>query len=432
MTTENIQNYTRRAALGGAGVLTAALVGTMMRPDAAAAATAKGAAYGADVRKLGAVGDGQTDDSAAFIKAIDAARADGDYLVVVPPGTYRIAQTLNAIAPIRIVGLAGEAGSILTFDGTLDNGLVITQIAKNPAYPGPPIELSGLTINYGGAGAAVFLDEHAATGPFQDTQIVGCRFYVTGTGTGVSSLNQRSLVVSQCQFLGANKSTGISVNDSDNTTIVQNVFYHLACGIRGVRGAQRVYDAGCVVIGNSMSGISANLYFENWESIQVVGNMLDGGTTHCVHLVDCYRGSLSGNYLGPSGTGAGLLIETSSPNGGLGQLMFEGNYINHYGGTAGDATISLIGASASKPVDQVTISGNTINGYPDSGGIRMNNAQNVLIMGNTFNRANSSADGVVAVVDETPGANHIVHNIVDAAIDAGTDTITDNYQRVTV
>jgi hypothetical protein len=404
----------------------------MIRPDAASAAPRQSAEYGTDVRKLGATGDGQTDDSAAFAKAFDTARADKSYLVVVPPGTYRIAQTLNAIAPIRLVGLAGEAGSVLTFDAGLDNGLVITQIAKNPAYPGPPIELADLTIEYGGTGAAVVLDEHAATGPYQDTQIVGCRFYATGTGTGLSSLNQRSLVVSQCQFLGSNKSTGITINDSDNTTIVQNVFYHLACGIHGVRGAQRVYDAGCVVIGNSMSGIGTNLYFENWESVQVVGNMLDGGTSNCVHLVDCYRGSLSGNYLGPSGTGAGVLIETSSPNGGLGQLMFEGNYINHYGGTAGDATISLIGASASQPVDQVTISGNTINGYPDSGGIRLSNARNVLIMGNTFNRANTSADGVVAIVDETPGSSHIVHNIVDAAINAGTDTVTDNYQRAAV
>jgi hypothetical protein len=49
-----------------------------------------------------------------------------------------------------------------------------------------------------------------------------------------------------------------------------------------------------------------------------------------------------------------------------------------------------------------------------------------------LNRASSSADGVMAIYDETPGANHIVHNIVDADIVADGDTVTDNFTRVPV
>lgn len=417
-------SYSRRGALVGAGAVSAAVLAMNLPASAAAPATP---GYGIDVRHLGAKGDGAADDSGAFQRALDRATSDGVHVVIVPPGTYRIGQALQATAPIRILGL-GEAASTVTFDAALASGLTITQASSEEPYPGPPIELSGLTFEYGGSGAALFISEAGVRSPFQNTRVVGCRFYVSGTGTGVSSLNQRSLVIAQCQFLGGGQSTGITINDSDNTTILQNVFYHLQYGIHGARGDVRVYNAGCVVIANSMSGMVENMFFDNWESVQIVGNMIDGGTTHCIHMTDCYRSTLSGNYLGPSGPDAALLIETSSPRGGLGQIAFQDNYINHYGGTEGAAPISVVGGSAAMPVDQVTIAGNFINGYP-SQGIYLKNAQNVLISGNTFNRASATADGVAAVVDDTPGSNHIVHNIVDADIVAPGDTVIENFTR---
>jgi hypothetical protein len=424
--------YSRRAALGGIGALSAAMLGSVTTTAAAHADPLPPLSYGIDVRREGAVGDGTTDDTAAVQRALDRAASGGSHLVVVPPGTYRITQPLAATAPIHVVGLGGEAGSVLNFEGNLASGLTITQASTEEPYPGPPIEVSGLTFEYGGPGAALFTSEDGVRAPFQDTRIAGCRFYVRGSATALSSLNQRSLVVTECQFLGSGHSTGIAVNDSDNTTIVQNVFYHMQYGIHGIRGAVRVYNAGCVVMGNSMSGFEKALYFENWESVQIVGNMLDGASRQCVHLVDCYRGSLSGNYLGPTGTDSALLIETSTPRGGLGQLMFQGNYINHYAGNEGQAAIGVIGASPELPVDQVTISANIINGYPALGAIHLKNAQNVLITGNTMNRASASAAGVTAIYDETPGANHIVHNVVDADIVADGDTVADNFVRVAV
>ena len=429
---DRVGAYSRRAALGGIGAFSAALLGSVVNSAVARADQLPPPDYGVDVRRLGAKGDGQTDDTAAVQEALDLAGTGGSHLVVVPPGVYRITQPLTAIAPIHIVGLGGEASSVLNFEGSLPSGLTITQASSEEPYPGPPIELSGLTLQYGGPGAALFISEDGVRSPFQNTRVSGCRFYVRGSATGLSSLNQRSLVVTQCQFLGSGHSTGIAINDSDNTTIVQNVFYHMQYGIHGIRGAVRVYNAGCVVIGNSMSGFEKALFFENWESVQIVGNMLDGASLQCVHLVDCYRGSLSGNYLGPTGTESALLIETSSPRGGLGQLMFQDNYINHYAGNNGLAAIGVIGASPQLPVDQVTIGGNIINGYPAQGAVHLKNAQNVLITGNTLNRASSSADGVMAIYDETPGANHIVHNIVDADIVADGDTVTDNFTRVPV
>jgi hypothetical protein len=437
-----MQERTRRAALGGIGgigVASAALFGAAATGGAAQAATTgvgpELAGYGVDVRREGAAGDGTTDDSAAFEKAFAKATANGSNLVIVPPGTYRIATPLTAQAPIHLTGLAGEAGSILKFDTGIANGLTIAPTAET--YPGPAIEIHGLYFQYSGPGAALGIDESAVRSVFHDTRITGCRFHLGGAATGFASINQRSIIVAHNQFLGSSTTsgTGISVNDSDNTMITDNVFYKIQYGLHGIRGANRVFNAGCTVLGNSMSGCQKCLYFENWEAIQAVGNMLDGALVNSVHLVDCYNSMLTTNYLGQSGTGPGLLIETSSPRGSLGQISFTSNFINCYSGTSGTAAIALSGVSATQPVDQVTISNNVINHYPAIG-ISLHNAQNVLITGNSLTRASATSGGVQAVYDATPGANHITGNIVDAVITAATDTasdtVTGNFDRVPV
>lgn len=440
----------RRAAFGAFGLASAAMLtavadgGTAdartLKEGITSAETADGAApttgpvvpgYGVDVRHEGAKGDGVTDDGPAFERAFAKAGADGGNLVIVPPGTYRIAQPLTAQAPLHLTGLAGEAGSILSFDAGIANGLTFAPLAES--YPGPAIEISGLYFDYSGPGAALLIDETAVRSVFHDTRVTGCRFHVHDGATGYASVNQRSIIVAHNQFLGTGTShgTGISVSDSDNTMISNNVFYDIQYCVHGIRGAQRVFNAGCMVAGNSMSGSQKSLFFENWEAIQAVGNMLDGALANSVHLIDCYNSTLSNNYLGQSGTGAALLIETSSPRGSLGQISFTGNFINCYAGTTGTTAIAVQGVSPSQPVDQVTISNNTINHYP-AVGISLSNAQNVLVTGNTLTRAAATPTGVQAVYDATGGANHIVGNILDAPVNAPGDTVSGNFDRVPV
>ena len=430
---------TRRAALGALGVVPAALLAVGADGGIARAQSIDSAppppstagpvhTYGVDVRREGAVGDGTTDDGPAFTAAFAQASADGSNLVVVPPGTYRIAAPLVVQAPVHLTGLGGEASSIVRFDTGLPNGLTIAPTAET--YPGPPIEISGLYFDYSGPGAALLIDESAVHSVFHDTRITGCRFHVHGTATGFASVNQRSILVAHNQFLGTGTSggTGVSVSDSDNTMITNNVFYDIQTCVHGIRGAQRVYNAGCMIVGNSMSGSQKSLFMENWEAIQAIGNMLDGSATNVVHLVDCYNSVLTGNYLGQTGTGPALLIETSSPRGSLGQISFSGNFINCYAGASGTAAIAVHGVSPSQPVDQVSIGNNTINNYPPIG-ISLSNAQNVLVTGNTLSRSSAVANAQ-AVVDATGGANHIVGNIVDAPINADGDTVTGNFDRV--
>ena len=73
----------------------------------------------ASIRDYGAVGDGTTDDAAAFLKGLDATRASGATLFL-PPGRYRCGRLIQAKTPCRIAG-AGEQ-SQLVFDRDLPFG----------------------------------------------------------------------------------------------------------------------------------------------------------------------------------------------------------------------------------------------------------------------------------------------------------------------
>jgi hypothetical protein len=72
-----------------------------------------------DVRAFGAVGDGQTDDTAAFQKALDAAAARGGGTVTIGRGSFRFAGRLNVP---RSVTLQGEFTSVPSHPGIRDRG----------------------------------------------------------------------------------------------------------------------------------------------------------------------------------------------------------------------------------------------------------------------------------------------------------------------
>lgn len=382
-----------------------------------------------DVKSFGATGNGTSDDGPAFQRALDAATSSSIGVVVVPPGTYQIGVALTATAPIRIVGVGGWSSTTLVFGSSLSTGISFQQPSTAVVYPGPAMQLLDLGLEYAGSGNIVELNESQLSSPFQDTLISGCRFYLQGAGTGILTVNQRDAIVTGCQFLGSNaqSAVGIALSDSDNTKIEDNVFYNLMYGVYGQRAANRVFDAGCVFMGNSMYGFVDALHFEGWELVQAIGNIVDGANNNCFYLLDCYHSLIADNYLGVNGASQGILIETQQPYGVgfLGQITFRGNYINHYNGSSGQAAITVSGVSATLPEDQVIIDGNVVNGYPTSGAVYLHNAQNVIVRGNIFSAASS---GSVSVLDDTPGKNYIVGNIIDGNIQASGDVVEDNRQ----
>jgi len=73
-----------------------------------------------DVRRYGAVGDGQTDDTAAFQKALDAAGKAGGGVAHAPRGNYLFKGHLNVP---KAVTLAGMWQSVPAHNGIRDRGL---------------------------------------------------------------------------------------------------------------------------------------------------------------------------------------------------------------------------------------------------------------------------------------------------------------------
>jgi len=73
-----------------------------------------------NVRSFGAVGDGQTDDTAAFQKALDAASKTGGGIVYAPVGNYFFAGSLNVP---NAVTLAGVWQSVPAHNGLRNKGL---------------------------------------------------------------------------------------------------------------------------------------------------------------------------------------------------------------------------------------------------------------------------------------------------------------------
>jgi hypothetical protein len=88
-----------------------------------------------DVRDFGALGDGTTDDSDAFHAALAATwpNAVGSGIVLVPPGTYRLASNLDITRHTLLMGVGGGGqwcSSVLKFDQGF--GIVVHGIKTFP------------------------------------------------------------------------------------------------------------------------------------------------------------------------------------------------------------------------------------------------------------------------------------------------------------
>jgi len=132
-----------------------------------------GAVY--NVLDYGAVGNGSTDDTVAIQAAIDAANAAGGGTVYFPAGTYKLTDTVNLKANVKLQG----AGRRVTYLKQFTNSKKCLA-QSNTSYYNDMSDLS-FTINTGVTGAILVQLEGGST------NIQNCNFVGGQTGLVVSA-----------------------------------------------------------------------------------------------------------------------------------------------------------------------------------------------------------------------------------------------------
>lgn len=282
-----------------------------------------------NVRDHGAVGDGVTDDSAAFQAAITAAAAGSDDVtVVVPSGNFLISPgAITLSAPIEIVGTS--PGAKLT--------LALTGVAFTVASD--DVTLRGLTLN------AASDESVLAVATAQDrTTITDCTVH-----------EARLLVLNAAQTWASASATGDSkdVVVTGNTVVCTNsvTIVESAVDLR--------YVFGVTVTNNRIAGHRFGITWWGGSADPIGGDGVITNARKC--------GNMSISHNNVSGASAGIWGSM-----GIG-MAITGNYVT---------TCSDVGIDSEGSVD-VAITGNSVANCLNGGITTFSLNQGVTISGNT-------------------------------------------------
>lgn len=121
----------RRSFLtAGTGLVAAGAAATVALTSKSAPAMAAGSATSPTVYSFGAVGDGYTDDSAAFSKALQWSAANAQ-MVVVPAGSYGIANTIKFSSQGNVGQVWGLSCQGATLHSRITNGSDVMFLTSN-------------------------------------------------------------------------------------------------------------------------------------------------------------------------------------------------------------------------------------------------------------------------------------------------------------
>jgi hypothetical protein len=274
-----------------------------------------------NVRALGAVGDGKTDNTAALQKALDAAGESSDG-VFIPPGVY-LTNELRVRAGTALVGIpawnySNGGGSVLKLAGAGSSCLLNLTEARGATIDG--LSLEGGQLGFGIHG---ILTDRTRWGEHEDGfRIERCQVaHFSGDGAHLDCVWAFS--VRHCQF-AFNGGDGMSMRGWDGF-ILDNWF----SGNKGAGFAARRENASMTFTANRLEwNALENFVILGGDGYQITGNFFDRAGTCGIAL----RRSASGAGRGPS------------------QVTITGNFIKRSGKLANpdshdSAQIFLDGAS---------------------------------------------------------------------------------------
>ena len=251
-----------------------------------------------DARKLGATGDGKTDDTAALQHAIDAAaQASGG--VFLPPGVY-LTRELHIRPGIALVGIpawnySGPGGSVLRLTTADSTCLLNLTDARGATIDG--LALDGAGLGKGVHGLATFRTEYAKhEDGFRIERCQVARF----TGDG-ASLNRVWCFSVRHSMFAYNAGDGLSLRGWDGF-LLDNWF----SGNDRAGFAARQENASVTFTGNRIEwNHEENMLITGGDGYQITGNFFDRAGTCGIALRKgrgpCTQMTITGNFLKRSG-----------------------------------------------------------------------------------------------------------------------------------
>lgn len=254
-----------------------------------------------DVRAYGAVGNGATDDSAAFQAAIDAASSGGK--VYIPPATYNLDSSLLLDdSGITIVG-AG-AGSVLRFTNAgngfyLDDSEVINFIT-----------IANLTLETTNAAATSAIYADGTTFAGIGWKITNVNIQVSGAGVwdyGIRTKNIQSSAMENVYVAPGAGATCISFETTSNQWDVSG----LSCGGSYAVGVN-IASAGISISGSTIQGnisdTAVRVTTGSSHGGAFIGSWIENvGAGDGIDIVSTQAYSITGNVIAAS-SGTAILV----------------------------------------------------------------------------------------------------------------------------
>lgn len=264
----------------------------------AQAAQSPGAGEVIDARKLGAVGDGKTDDTAALQRAIDAA-GEKTGAVFVPPGVY-MTRELHVRTGVSLTGVPGwnysfgggsvlhllDASSECLLDLTEARGATIQGLSLDGANLGS--EIHGIATRRTGYG------QHEDSFRIDTVQVA--RF----SGSGMNLNKVWAFSVRHCEMM-ANRGDGLTLHGWDGF-LLDNWF----SGNGRAGFAAREENASVTFTANRVEwNHEENFVIAGADGYQITGNFFDRAGTVGIALRknkrSCLQIAITGNFIKRSG-----------------------------------------------------------------------------------------------------------------------------------
>jgi parallel beta-helix repeat protein len=351
--------------------------------------------YFTNVVEHGAVGDGTTDDSAAFQAAIDACETVGGGDVFVPEGTWVIE---GLIIPTK-VSLRGATGAILKHKGSSTVNAVI--IESTALYA----SVRDITFDGNSPNISANVAPIKVQGSYNS--VVGVDIYDAQYSAVVISVPADHITIDRVRVFVVN-ATDSSVHhgiwlEEDTADIVEEVLirgcYISDTGLGGIGGrGDGVTVSNCMIKDTGTSGDGVSLYPAAVTGLSrrtvVIGNNIMGALNNGVHVGGDGDVTVFGNVILNSGN-RGIFIESSTVEA---KAVVSGNLV--------DTTTSLDGIRIEE-FNNVTVNGNTV-AAAGQHGIVVATSDAVVVSGNSVSSVTSQGINFTAVTRGLITGNMVV------------------------